>query len=88
VALTPVEEVTGGRYYMEDNVVYTLSVPVKSKTATYFVYSSRFLSQKANITLRLEAFNLNLTANVGPTRIFYRICEYSANYDCSLNSTE
>ena len=44
VALTPVEEVTGGRYYMEDNVIYTLSVPVKSKTATYFVYSSPFLT--------------------------------------------
>ena len=85
--MTPVEEATGGRYTAKDGVMYTLNVPAR-RTATYFTFTQEFLRQRANITVRVEGLSANITAGQAPPKVFYRVCEFTNAWDCSLNSTE
>ena len=73
VGITPIEDITGGRFTAADSVVYTLNVGAK-KAYSYFSYTSTILRKSATIQVRVEGLNLNLTAGQVPPKIFYRVC--------------
>ena len=86
VAITPTDNNTAGRYFAQDGVVYTFNVA--SITSDYFTYTSPFLNQPANITVRVEGFNINFTAGNWVPKIFYKVCPNNNFVNCFLNSAE
>jgi hypothetical protein len=57
-------------------------------SSLYFSYTQSFLSQPANITVKLQGLSLNTTANQLPPRIFYKVCSDSNAVNCYLNAAE